>query len=445
MENLPKEFLKRMRILLKDDYPLFLQSLSQPPILGLRVNTLFVSPSELLDLLPSALRPLPFCEEGFEVASPGFQPGKHPMHHAGAFYMQDPSAMTPAIVLDPQPGEAVLDLCAAPGGKSTQIAAKLKGDGVLVCNEVNAGRAAALISNLERLGVQNAIVYAQRPDQLCPKFAGYFDRVLVDAPCSGEGMMTKHSQAAEQWSAKHCAGCAARQKKILQSAACSVRLGGVLVYSTCTFSVEENEAVVADFLSANSDFSLEPIDLPFGSPSAPHYFEGVEHISYMRRIFPHQGGNGHFIARMRRSGDGRAVLKEVSRFERCAEFETFWQQTMEGPAPGVVRFANRLFIPPPVAPDVPGALRMGILAGEVRRGRFEPSHHLFKCKLPLRKDHRLDLLSFPGRTQDFLHGLEIPCNTKGYCGVRLAGAPLGFGKASNGRLKNHYPKGLRER
>ncbi len=445
MENAKDMWLKRMQTLLGEDISLLEHSLTLSPTVGLRVNTLLIKPKKLFSLLPFSAEPLSFCSDGFALPSPYSGVGRLPLHHAGAFYMQEPSAMAPVCVLDVKPHERVLDLCAAPGGKSTQIAAHLKGSGLLVCNEVVHRRALQLLSNLERLGVRSAAVYCKHPKELARQFPNYFDKVLVDAPCSGEGMFRKNPAALADWSPKHVTSCAARQREILKSAAQCLRPGGVMVYSTCTFSPEENEWQVLDFLQQHPDFTLEKINLPFGSPSRPEWADGEKSLTKMWRVFPFEGGEGQFIAKLRKQGDDRPQLPVFDAFVRVPEFEAFWRETFLEPFPLVAQFGNRLYILPSDLPKAAGALRAGVLAGELQNGRFLPAHHLFSCAYPISPAHRLSFSSFDSALGAFLRGMEIPCSQTGYLRVEVDGVPVGFGKGVHGRLKNHYPKGLRER
>ena len=265
---LPEGFAARMRVLLGSEYGDFLASFDRPLCTGLRKNPLKAGFTG--DLSRFSLAPVPWCPTGFyyDAAS---RPGLSPYHAAGLYYLQEPSAMAPAELLDPQPGERVLDLCAAPGGKSTQLAGKLRGKGLLVCNEINAKRAKILSGNIERLGISNALVLNEHPKRLEERFAGYFDKILVDAPCSGEGMFRKEEAAVTDWTEDTNAICANRQLEILTSAAAMLRPGGRLVYSTCTFSPVENEGVISDFLWKNPDFSVEKPDVPFFSPGRPDW------------------------------------------------------------------------------------------------------------------------------------------------------------------------------
>ena len=268
---LPQGFPERMLHLLGEaEFAEFLASYERPRSAGLRLNP--------RKPLPDGAS-LPFCEaqvpwepNGYYVCE-GSRPGLHPWHDAGAYYLQEPSAMAPARLLDAQPGERVLDLCAAPGGKTTQLAAAMQGRGLLVCNEIHPRRAQVLASNVERLGIPNALVLSEHPARLAQRFPGYFDRILVDAPCSGEGMFRKEEAAVTDWSEATVAMCAARQQEILASAAEMLAPGGRLVYSTCTFSPEENEGVISAFLHAHPAFSVEPVEAPWFSPARPDWID----------------------------------------------------------------------------------------------------------------------------------------------------------------------------
>ena len=298
--------------LLGDEFGAFLASYELPPVAGLRANTLKVTPQALVDLLPFRLSPVPWSAEAFVVAGAGeARPGKHPYHAAGLYYLQDPSALAPVEILDPQPGEAVLDLSAAPGGKATHIAARLQGAGLLVANEVVHKRSWELAGNLERWGVTNAAITAETPERLAGRFADFFDAVLVDAPCSGEGMFRKSQAARQAWSPALVAGCALRQDGILEQAAALVRPGGRLVYSTCTFAPEEDEGAVARFLVRHPEFALaEPQARPGFSPGRPDWLPPDlrrPELARCVRIWPQHGmGDGHFAALLVKQASGPA-------------------------------------------------------------------------------------------------------------------------------------------
>ena len=303
---LPEGFILRMQSLLGEEYAAFSASFDRPLCTGLRLNPLKTGFTG--DLSRFSLSPVPWCPTGY-VYDAASRPGLSSYHAAGLYYLQEPSAMAPAELLDPQPGERVLDLCAAPGGKSTQLAGKLQGRGLLVCNEINAKRAKILAGNIERLGIANALVLNEHPKKLEARFEGYFDKILVDAPCSGEGMFRKEEAAVTDWTEDTNAICANRQSEILTSAAKMLRPGGRLVYSTCTFSPVENEGVISDFLWRNPDFSVENRPAPDFSPGRPDWVEhpapGLEHTF---RLWPHKlRGEGHYAAVLKKAGDAPAA------------------------------------------------------------------------------------------------------------------------------------------
>ncbi|MDD3261329.1 MAG: RsmB/NOP family class I SAM-dependent RNA methyltransferase, partial [Oscillospiraceae bacterium] len=345
----------------------------------------------------------------------------------------------------PQPGERILDLCAAPGGKSTQIAGCLQGRGLLWSNEVVHGRAYSLLSNIERLGVANAVVSSCRPDVLCSTLSGFFDRVLVDAPCSGEGMFRRDEGAVQEWSPAHAAACAVRQLAILQSARQAVRPGGVLVYSTCTFSPEENEGTITAFLQNNPDFHLEDTGLSAGRPA----------LQTARRIYPMDGGEGHFVAFLRREGDAPGTEISASQLPFSAAAAELAKELYVQPMPGVpAQIGERLYLLPQGLPPLMhlGVLRAGVLLGEAKPvhrknapPRLEPDHAAFMAARPDQLRQCVNLSHEDPRVFAFLRGEEIEAeeSCRGYCGVAAAGVTVGFGKCSGGRLKNHYPKGLR--
>lgn len=262
--RLPEEFLNKMRSLLeRDEYEVFISSYNMPRYYGLRVNTLKISVEEFEKISPFKIERIPWTRDGFYYSESDY-PGKHPFYYAGLYYIQEPSAMLPAAVLDAKPGENILDLCAAPGGKTVQIAAEMQGKGLLVANDISAERLKALVKNIELCGVRNAIVTNEQPENLSKKFNGFFDKILVDAPCSGEGMFRKDESAVKSWGKYKCETCASIQKEILDYADIMLKPGGRLVYSTCTFSPEENEASIGNFLKRNSNYEVLEIPLIAG-------------------------------------------------------------------------------------------------------------------------------------------------------------------------------------
>lgn len=454
--HLHSEFMAEMKQMLGGEFSDFMACMEQPHQRGIRVNTLKFDPADI-GALGLNLEPCQFSPSGFYLHSADGGVGNSSWHHAGAFYSQEPSAMSAVTVLDPQPGERVLDLCAAPGGKSTQIAAALAGEGLLWSNEYVKKRAQILLSNIERMGVRNAVVSNARPDVLAQKLRGFFDKVLVDAPCSGEGMFRRDEVAVSEWTPEHSAACAVRQLAILESAAQCVKEGGVLVYSTCTFSFCENEDIVSAFLEQHPEFSMENCGVTFGRPG----FDRSDRfdLTLSRRIFPMDGGEGHFVAKFRRSGEdfganGTNSTKKNKPNDSEKRAAALFEDCFNGELYGTVRqIGDCCYLLPAIMEELPdlrglGVLRGGVLLGKVMRGRIEPAHALF---MAARADECRQIVSFSPDSADlsaFLHGEEMALppeysNCKGYMVVACGNTVTGFGKCSGGRLKNRYPKGLR--
>lgn len=427
---LPQAFLERMKDQLGEEYEDFIRSLERPRAVALRFNPLKGETPGL----PFVGEPVPWEPAGYYY-DPEARPGLHVYHEAGVYYLQEASAMAPVALLDPQPGERVCDLCAAPGGKTTQIAGRMRGEGFLLCNEINPKRAKILSRNIERMAVPNALVTNEHPQRLAERFSGFFDRVLVDAPCSGEGMFRKEEAAVTDWSPETVEMCARRQGEILNSAAELVRPGGRLVYSTCTFAPAEDEGAVAAFLEAHPEFTPEPVEAP--------WFEPVGNGGY--RMWPHKLlGEGHFAAVLRKFGEepgdapavrGEMLPKQWTSFARELEITL-----PEGKA---LSFGQSLYWAPAQMPDISRlkVLRPGLELGQVKKDRFEPAH-----ALALWLKTCANTISFPPESQqmrDYLHGDVVPGNRKGWCLVQAGDYSTGWAKGDGNVLKNHYPKGLR--
>lgn len=430
-----------MKSLLGDEYNEFLKFYEAENFRGLRVNTIKCTPDKLKLLLDFELVQTPFCNEGFYIPSDVTSLGNNPLHHGGAFYIQEPSATSAVEMLDVQQGDFVLDLCSAPGGKSTQIGAKLNGTGLLWSNEIVKSRANILLSNIERMGIYNAIVSNCHPDALCEKLANRFDKVLVDAPCSGEGMFRKNSDVQTEWSEEHVKSCAARQLLILNSAKNALKNGGVMVYSTCTFSYEENEGVITQFLKENPGFELEDSNVSFGRPTLEH----------ARRIFPMDGGEGHFAAKLRKKGEcHKTIISDITNKNTDSKILTFYDSLfLNRPFGDNIKVVKDkiMILPKNYDFDIKGipVIRAGIILGEILKNRIEPHHSAF---MSAKADDCVNTVDFDVNSSEikaFLHGEEISVTdgVKGYTAVCVNGITTGFGKASNGRLKNKYPKGLR--
>ena len=432
---LPTGFTDRMRRLLGAEYEEFSASYDRPRNVGLRINPLKADQLSL----PYACEPIAWEENGFYLPQ-DVRPGLHPYHDAGLYYLQEPSAMAPVSLLDVRPGQRVLDLCAAPGGKTTQIAGKMQGKGLLVCNEIHPKRAKILSSNIERLAVSNALVLNEHPLKLAERFPAYFDRILVDAPCSGEGMFRKEEAAVTDWSEETVAMCAARQTEILHSASQMLAPNGRLVYSTCTFAPEENEGVISQFLHTHPDFSVLQVDVPYFSPARPDWIanpaDGIEHCF---RLMPHKlRGEGHFAAVLVKN-DGTEGAQRLQKTQALPS-----QITDFLPLDGAcITFGETHFLVPQELPSLDGlrVLRAGLELGELHKGRFLPSHALalWLKDFPLRE-------SFPSDSREiaaYLRGETLHSTQKGWVLLCVDGYSLGWARGADGILKNHYPKGLR--
>jgi 16S rRNA C967 or C1407 C5-methylase (RsmB/RsmF family)/NOL1/NOP2/fmu family ribosome biogenesis protein len=496
---LPELFLERMQRLLGDEYAAFAAALEQSPVSGLRVNTLKLSAPRFQAISPFALgKAVPWCSSAFLNPAADYSFGKHPYHLAGLYYMQDPSAMAPAELLmsapfDPQAGPGslqlasskgmrVLDLAAAPGGKTTALAALMQGQGLLVANEIKDKRVGHLAVNVERWGAGNVVITNESPERLADHFGAFFDRVLVDAPCSGEGMFRKDMGARRDWSPEMVAGCAIRQRNILHLAAKLVRPGGYLLYSTCTFAPEEDEEVINGLLNPligtggktndNGSTQFEVVDLPQldgFTPGRPEWMaeekqetknkeQGKEQLRGAVRLFPHRvNGDGHFMCLLKRAGlKDFAADWEPDRLAHTSPAQTrLWQEfagevlRVDFPADLLRVRVERLYFVPEEMPDF-GSLRVlhpGVWLGTFKKERFEPAHPLALFLQPGQAKHVLDLPSTEtgghrSSLQAYLSGETIPSDgTPGWTLVTVDGWPLGWGKRVQGVLKNHYPKG----
>lgn len=461
--ELPQDFKERMERQLGDSYADFLAAYGKGRVYGLRYNPLKIEKGQLASALLGyqiTLGQVAWADEGFYYPADA-HPGKLALHEAGAYYIQEPSAMVAVELLDPKPGEKILDLCAAPGGKSTQIAGRQRGEGLLISNEVTPQRAKTLSRNIERMGVPNAAVLNETPKRLAERFALFFDKVLVDAPCSGEGMFRKDADACGEWSLKQVDACAQRQRDILAQAVRMLRPGGVLVYSTCTFAPQENGQIAEWLVREYPEFVLEKSE----------------------QIWPHlQRGEGHYAARFCRQGPDVAALQEqdlayknaaasrhdadrpqskkglaVSQREKGLladhkEFFGFLGRTLseEGNARMMARiqtgrlaaFGDMLYLLPPGIGRLGGLKveRAGLQLGCSKKNRFEPSHALAMALHPHDVKQALEL----GEPERYLRGEAISCSMQnGWTLATIHGCSIGWGKASQGVLKNHYPKGLR--
>ena len=429
---LPELFLNRMKDQLGEEYPDFLRSLERPRAVALRLNP----------LKGTQIPPLPFLGEAVPWEKTGYyydpeaRPGLHVYHEAGVYYLQEASAMAPVVLLDPQPGEKICDLCAAPGGKTTQIAGRMGGEGFLLCNEINPKRSRILSQNIERMGVSNALVLNEHPENLAARFPDWFDRVLVDAPCSGEGMFRKEEAAVTDWSPETVEMCAQRQAEILNSAARMVKPGGRLVYSTCTFAPSEDEDAVASFLEKHPEFSRESVKAP--------WFQQGETGNY--RMWPHKLlGEGHFAAVLRKEEGEEVCPPEPAKADRIPDqWQQFAKQLGIRLPPGkALLFGQTLYWVPQEMPDLKRlkVMRPGLELGTVKKDRFEPAHAL---ALFLKTcENQACYPADSKEIRDYLHGEVIPGANQGWCLIKADAYSIGWGKGDGTRIKNHYPKGLR--
>ena len=424
---LPQAFLDRMKERLGKDFPAFLRAYDTPPYKGLRVNSLKVSAEDFIKNAPFPLGNRVEWEPlGFYISEE--KAGRVIEHFAGLYYLQEPSAMCVGEMTAPCKKERVLDLCAAPGGKTTQLAAQMQGEGILISNEIDAGRAKILSQNVERLGIKNCAVVSAPPQQLAEKFPAYFDLVLVDAPCSGEGMFLKEEEALSYWSLQNVKLCAARQSEILDCAAQTVAGGGCLIYSTCTFAEEEDEWQIRSFLARHPEFVLEREE----------------------KLYPHLvAGEGHYCARLRKSAGEKRDCKPypVKRSEKANRaFDAFAKEFFNASPKGEITTLDdgRMYLVPAGMPALGvRALRLGVELGEFDGKIFKPAHAL---AVSMKKEECKKFVPLPrDLAEKYLRGETLQTGEgNGWCVVGLGDYPLGLGKIVDGTLKNHYPKGLRK-
>lgn len=440
--TLPEKFKSRMSDMLGDEYSAFLDALENGcAYCGMRINTLKKNSESAVFAEIGIPERIKWCENGY-YADKDVINGKHPYHIGGLVYFQEPSAMSAVSALGIEKGDFVLDLCAAPGGKSTQAAEALCGTGLLVANEIIPKRARILAENIQRMGIKNAVVTNESPERLADKYSGFFDKIIVDAPCSGEGMFKKEPRAIDEWSEEHTFSCAERQVHILTSAFKMLKPGGKLVYSTCTFAPCENEAVVDRILRNEPSIVLVPINLPGMTDAVSEWAQSEFDLSGAKRIFPHKSkGEGHFAAVFTKTGDTeRDVFKEYT----CADeklYRAFENEFLNTRLDGkIIGFGERLFLMPyQIDIDKIKVLLPGLELGVCRKNRFEPSHAL--CLALCAEDFKnTEEINEPRR---FFGGEALPSEKKGWTAVLYNGFPIGWGKASDGILKNHFPKYLR--
>lgn len=462
--TLPKLFEDRMKELLKEEYEEFSNCFDEKHYSGLRVNTLKISPEEFEKICPFEIKRIPWIPNGYYYDSKE-QPAKHPYYYAGLYYIQEPSAMTPASLLPVKPGDKVLDLCAAPGGKSTELAAKLQGQGVLISNDISNSRAKALLKNIELFGTKNSVVISEAPAKLLKCFEGYFDKILVDAPCSGEGMFRKSSQIVKNWEQQGVKYYSILQKEIILQAAKMLKPGGSLLFSTCTFSPEENEGTIAYLLKQCPEFKVvNPLTrvnngnrqvsyegFGFGRPE---WVDGPEELKNCIRLWPHRiKGEGHFIALLEKSAEQKEsniVFQRGGNVTLTGEAEEFISRLGLPIKNSQLELReDKLYLLPEGIPELKGLrlLRGGLLLGEIKKNRFEPSQALACALKAWEYDKVIDLTA---ESQDAIKYLK--CETievvrsgtsDGFHLITVDGYPLGWGKLRGDTLKNKYCPGWR--
>ena len=447
MLKLPQEFLSRMENMLGEEYAEFLQSYDKDKIQGLRLNTLKCDGEAVFDEFE--LRPIAWCESGYYFNAEE-RPGKSVLHEGGAFYIQEPSATAVVESMGASKGETILDLCAAPGGKSSQIACKLQGEGLLISNEIIPSRAKILSQNIERMGVRNCVVLNQSPAELAKRFKGMFDRILVDAPCSGEGMFRKNPLAVEEWSLANVENCKQRQLDILDSAVEMLKDGGVIVYSTCTFSKQENEEVIDEFLQRYDDFEVIESKFKFNAGYALEGGKYNEQLVKTNRIFPHRfDGEGHFFAVLKRggeTGESKYALQQSKADPKAVKEYKAWQRdNLNVEFDANLSFGQTLYCMPYGTPRLDGlkAERVGLQLGQYLKNRFEPSHAL---AMALKSGEVKRVLSLDKQNAEkYLSGQTLDADgVKGWALAVYKGVSLGWCKCDGVYAKNHYPKGLRK-
>ncbi len=470
--KLPEEFINKMQGLMGEEFNAYLESYKKPRFYGLRVNTLKISVEEFLKISPFHLEPVPWTKDGFYYQE-GDNPGRHPYYYAGLYYIQEPSAMLPGAVIRVKPGDRVLDLCAAPGGKSVQMAAQLNGQGLLVCNDINADRVKALVKNIELCGVRNAIVLNDSPDKLAKNFEGFFDKIMVDAPCSGEGMFRKDDDAVKSWEKFKCEKCSGMQWDILQQVDKMLKPGGIILYSTCTFSPEEDELMIERFMDANAgDYELLEIPKIGGIEGGrKEWASGSYDFSKAVRLWPHKlNGEGHFAALIRKlephekgnnSQADKALPQKLEKTEKAIKIENiedlivfnkeladFIQTNTTLSLNGYIfQKGNNLYHLPEACPDLSGlkVAKFGWYLGENSPKGFIPSHSLAVSMKSEEIKRKISFIAGSRETNSYLKGETLmESSEKGYTGICVDGYTLGWAKQTGDMLKNLYPKGWRK-
>ena len=456
--NLPVAFTDKMKKLLGNEYDEYLACYDETRLYGLRVNTKKISVEEFKKICPFEIKPIPWIENGFYYDGEKIQAAKHPYYFAGLYYLQEPSAMTPANRLPIEPGDKVLDVCAAPGGKATELGAKLKGEGVLIANDISNSRAKGLLKNIEVFGIGNVLVLSEEPGKLEEYFPEYFDKILIDAPCSGEGMFRKDKKMVKAWEEHGPEFFAKIQRSIVTQAARMLKPGGMMLYSTCTFDPEENEGTIEYLIEQYPEFEIKEIrpyeGFACGKPEVTKSQD--ESLTKTVRIWPHKmHGEGHYVALLQKGektggnalkpskNKAKKVPDEILEFFKDIDWDMDWSR--------LELYSEKVYYMPKDIPNVKGIrfLRTGLYLGDLKKNRFEPSQSLAMCLKKEEYKNTVNLTADDERVIKYLKGETIDVDdivslkAKGWQLVLIDGYPLGWGKLANGTLKNKYLPGWR--
>lgn len=448
MKQLPKAYEERMRALLGEEFDSYTASLNDTPVRAFRVNTDKISVEDFEKINPFSSEKIAYSDTGYYFTHDKI--GNHPFHHAGMIYIQEPGAMAPAECLDIDPDWVILDMCAAPGGKSTQLKNKLGCKGILVSNEIIPSRCKILTGNIERLGLQRVVTTCLDTKKLASLYPHTFDMIMVDAPCSGEGMFRKEDIAIDEWSEENVRRCAERQAEILENATVCLKDGGYIVYATCTFSTEENEKTVDAFLQRHSDFELVKVkQAVIDATSDGIAFEGcqTENIHYTRRFYPHKSkGEGQFMAVLHHKGEAFSYTPQLKKAEKIDKtvFDFLDSTLKDYDRDNVIIYnGNPVYFTPGFEVKKGTAFSCGVTIGEIRKNYILPHHQFF---MAMAEDFRrqIDLAPDSEELKKYLHGEEFETDCEnGWAVVTVCGCSAGGVKIVGGRAKNHYPKGLR--
>mgnify|MGYP003288895288 CR=1 FL=1 len=449
MKQLPEQYIKRMKALLKEDFDSYISALNEPPVRAFRVNTDKISLPDFEKINCFSAENIPYVGNGYYLDEEKI--GNHPYHHAGMIYVQEPGAMAPAECVDIKPDWKILDMCAAPGGKSTQLKNKLGENGILVSNEIIPSRCKILTGNIERLGLKSTVTTCMDTDRLTRVFPACFDLIMVDAPCSGEGMFRKEEIAIDEWSEENVIRCAERQKQILGNAAKLLKKGGYIIYATCTFSLEENEKTVDSFLTEHSEFEIVPVKKEVIDNTCDGIrFEGcnTDNIHYARRFYPHRSkGEGQFMAvlhnKLSPDEETKAIKANPEKPDKTV-FDFLDSVLTDYNRENVLMYnGTPVYFTPDFEIKKGSAFSCGVTIGEIRKNYIQP-HHQFFMAMGNKFRRKIDLKPESDEIRKYLHGEEFETDTEnGWAVVTVCGCSVGGVKVVSGRAKNHYPKGLR--